>query len=76
MMKPPQIESWASMICPGVTDFTFTLCPICGVISPNGHRVLKCKCGFEAYRDVVGSLNVRLRAMKMWELPFLLKVTR
>jgi len=47
--------------------FTSSLCPICGgKLSPNGHRVLKCKCGFEADRDVVGSWNIRLRALKMW----------
>ncbi|NJE09401.1 RNA-guided endonuclease TnpB family protein [Thermococcus sp. MAR1] len=47
---------------------TSSLCPICGEkLSPNGHRVLKCsKCGFEADRDVVGSWNIRLRALKMW----------
>ena len=46
---------------------TSSLCPICGgKLSPNGHRVLKCKCGFEADRDVVGSWNIRLRALKMW----------
>ncbi|MEB2792486.1 MAG: transposase [Caldisphaeraceae archaeon] len=47
---------------------TSSLCPICGrKLSPNGHRVLKCpNCGFEADRDVVGSWNISLRAMKMW----------
>ncbi|RLF79185.1 transposase [Thermococci archaeon] len=48
--------------------FTSCLCPVCGgKLSPNGGRVLKCsKCGFEADRDVVGSWNIRLRALKMW----------
>ncbi|ACS91088.1 MAG TPA: IS200/IS605 family element transposase accessory protein TnpB [Thermococcaceae archaeon] len=48
--------------------YTSSLCPICGgKLSPNGHRVLKCSnCGFEADRDVVGSWNIRLRALKMW----------
>ncbi|ALV63350.1 Transposase [Thermococcus sp. 2319x1] len=48
--------------------FTSSLCPICGEkLSPNGCRVLKClNCGFEADRDVVGSWNIRLRALKMW----------
>ena len=48
--------------------YTSSLCPVCGgKLSPNGHRVLKCSnCGFEADRDVVGSWNVRLRALKMW----------
>ena len=47
---------------------TSSLCPICGgKLSPNGHRVLKCSnCGFEADRDVVGSWNIHLRALKMW----------
>ena len=51
--------------------YTSSLCPICGEkLSPNGHRVLKCsKCGFEADRDVVGSWNIRLRALKMWGVP-------
>ncbi|MFA4646548.1 transposase [Pyrococcus kukulkanii] len=49
---------------------TSSLCPVCGgKLSPNGHRVLKCKCGFEADRDVVGSWNIRLRALKMWGVP-------
>ncbi|NJE09235.1 transposase [Thermococcus sp. M39] len=47
---------------------TSSLCPVCGgKLSPNGHGVLKCSnCGFEADRDAVGSLNIRLRALKMW----------
>ncbi|NJE60963.1 IS607 family transposase [Thermococcus sp. 21S7] len=47
---------------------TSSLCPVCGgKLSPNGGRVVKCSnCGFEADRDVVGSWNVRLRALKMW----------
>ncbi|MCD6559412.1 MAG: transposase, partial [Palaeococcus sp.] len=51
--------------------FTSSLCPVCGEkLSPNGHRVLKCsKCGFEADRDVVGSWNIRSRALKMWGVP-------
>jgi putative transposase len=47
--------------------YSSSLCPICGgKIVPNGHRVLKCECGFEADRDVVGSWNISLRALKMW----------
>ena len=47
---------------------TSSLCPVCGgKLSPNWHRVLKCsKCGFEADRDVVGSWNILLKALKMW----------
>ncbi|WP_042698286.1 RNA-guided endonuclease InsQ/TnpB family protein [Thermococcus sp. PK] len=47
--------------------YSSSLCPICGgKLVPNGHRVLKCECGFEADRDVVGSWNIRLKALKMW----------
>ena len=47
---------------------TSSLCPVCGgKLSPNGRRVVKCSnCGFEADRDVVGSWNIRLKALKMW----------
>ena len=46
---------------------TSSLCPICGrKLSPNGQRLLKCKCGLEVDRDVVGSWNIRLRGLKMW----------
>jgi len=46
---------------------TSSLCPICGgKLSPNGHRILRCGCGLEADRDVVGSWNIRLKALKMW----------
>lgn len=37
-----------------------------GKLSPNEYRVMKCRCGFEADRDVIGSWNIRLRALKMW----------
>ncbi|MCD6538456.1 IS200/IS605 family accessory protein TnpB-related protein, partial [Candidatus Bathyarchaeota archaeon] len=48
---------------------TSSLCPICGrKISPNGQRLLKCKCGLEVDRDVVGSWNIRLRGLKMWRV--------
>ncbi|MCA6212752.1 IS200/IS605 family element transposase accessory protein TnpB [Thermococcus bergensis] len=51
--------------------YSSSLCPICGgKLVPNGHRVLKCSnCGFEADRDVVGSWNIRLKALKMWGVP-------
>ncbi|HHC19092.1 MAG TPA: transposase, partial [Euryarchaeota archaeon] len=47
---------------------TSSLCPICGErLSPNGHRIMKCKnCGFSADRDIIGSWNIRLTALKMW----------
>ena len=47
---------------------TSSLCPICGgILSPNGHRIMKCKnCGFSADRDIIGSWNIRLKALKMW----------
>jgi len=55
--------------------YTSSLCQICGrKLSPNGGRVLKClNCGFEADRDVVGSWNIRLRALKMWGVSVLPK---
>jgi len=38
-----------------------------GRLSSNGHRILKCEnCGLEADRDVVGSWNIRLKALRMW----------
>ncbi|WP_143592343.1 RNA-guided endonuclease InsQ/TnpB family protein, partial [Thermococcus litoralis] len=48
--------------------FTSSLCPVCGgKLNLNGRRVLKCSnCGFEADRDVIGSWNISLRALKMW----------
>ncbi|ASI98140.1 RNA-guided endonuclease InsQ/TnpB family protein [Thermococcus celer] len=47
--------------------YTSSRCPVCGgKLSPNGYRGVKCECGFEADRDVVGSWNIRLRALKMW----------
>ena len=47
---------------------TSSLCPICGVrLSPNGHRIMRCEnCGFSADRDIIGSWNIRLKALKMW----------
>ncbi|ASI99764.1 RNA-guided endonuclease InsQ/TnpB family protein [Thermococcus celer] len=50
--------------------YTSSRCPVCGgKLSPNGYRRVKCECGFEADRDVVGSWNIRLRALKMWGVP-------
>ena len=47
---------------------TSSLCPICGErLSPNGHRILKCEnCGLSADRDIIGSWNIRLKALRMW----------
>ena len=39
-------------------------------LEENGYRRLRCpRCGFEAYRDVVGKLNIRKRALKMLGIP-------
>ena len=43
-------------------------CPKCDYIGleENGYRRLKCpRCGFEGYRDEVGKLNVRKRALRI-----------
>lgn len=41
---------------------TSSLCPVCGGrLSPNGHRRLKCRCGFEEDRDVVAVKNLLRR---------------
>jgi putative transposase len=49
---------------------TSSLCPICGgKLSPNGQRLLKCKCGLIADRDVIGSWNIRLRGLKIDVFP-------
>jgi len=38
---------------------TSTLCPRCGLkLEPNGHRILKCKCGLELDRDIIACLNL------------------
>ncbi|MEM0482108.1 MAG: transposase [Nitrososphaerota archaeon] len=40
---------------------TSSLCPICGgklVKASNGHRLVKCKCGYENDRDVTACLNM------------------
>jgi putative transposase len=48
---------------------TSSLCPICGrKLSPNGQRLLKCKCGLIADRDVIGSGNIRLRCLKLLKI--------
>jgi len=45
---------------------TSRTCPICGgKLSPNGHRIMKCKkCGLIADRDVIGAYNIRLRGLE------------
>jgi len=38
---------------------TSSLCPICGGrLAPNGHRQLKCRCGYENDRDITASINI------------------
>jgi len=38
---------------------TSTLCPICGEkLASNGHRQLKCRCGYENDRDIIACLNM------------------
>ncbi|AHF79639.1 IS element ISTsi1 orfB trasposase [Thermococcus paralvinellae] len=49
-------------------SYTSSRCPICGnKLSPKGHRILECSnCGLKTNRDVIGSWNIRLKALKMW----------
>jgi len=39
---------------------TSSLCPVCGgrLIASNGYRQVKCRCGYEDDRDVIGCLNM------------------
>ncbi|MEM3832616.1 MAG: transposase [Thermoprotei archaeon] len=38
---------------------TSSLCPMCGGrLAPNGHRLVKCECGYESDRDVTACLNM------------------
>jgi putative transposase len=38
---------------------TSSLCPICGGrLAPNGHRQLKCRCGYENDRDITACINI------------------
>jgi putative transposase len=38
---------------------TSSLCPICGgKLAPNGHRQLKCRCGYQNDRDITACLNM------------------
>ncbi len=47
---------------------TSSLCPICGgKLAPNGHRRVKCRCGYEQDRDITACLN--LLRMKGAPLP-------
>jgi putative transposase len=49
---------------------TSSLCPICGGrLASNGHRQMKCKCGYENDRDVTACINT----LRMRGVPFLLK---
>ena len=44
---------------------TSSLCPICGGrLASNGHRQMKCKCGYENDRDIIACLNMlRMRGV-------------
>jgi putative transposase len=46
---------------------TSSLCPVCGGrLAPNGHRRLKCKCGYENDRDITACLNMlRMRGVPL-----------
>ncbi|MGC8932345.1 MAG: RNA-guided endonuclease InsQ/TnpB family protein, partial [Candidatus Methanodesulfokora sp.] len=51
---------------------TSSLCPICGGrLAPNGHRHLRCCCGFDGDRDVIACLNL----LRMRGAPLPLKAT-
>ena len=50
---------------------TSSTCPMCEAKLSYTCRLAVCeKCGFMADRDVVGSLNIRLKALRMWGVPF------
>ena len=52
---------------------TSSLCPVCGgrlKKAPNGHRILRCDCGYENDRDVIACLNLLRRNPRCGELPF------
>ena len=54
---------------------TSSLCPICGLrLEPNGHRVMKCKCGLEMDRDIIACLNL-LKMKGAWFSPDSLRMT-
>ncbi|MCQ5340779.1 MAG: RNA-guided endonuclease TnpB family protein [Candidatus Methanomethylicia archaeon] len=46
---------------------TSSLCPICGgKLASNGHRQMKCKCGYENDRDIIACLNMlRMRGIPL-----------
>jgi len=46
---------------------TSSLCPVCGGrLASNGHRRVKCKCGYEGDRDVIACLNMlRMRGVPL-----------
>jgi putative transposase len=51
---------------------TSSLCPICGgKLASNGHRLLKCRCGYENDRDMIAGLNM----LRMKGVPLPLKAT-
>jgi len=51
---------------------TSSLCPVCGGrLAPNGHRLVKCGCGYEDDRDVTACMNM----LRMRGVPLPLKAT-
>jgi putative transposase len=46
---------------------TSSLCPVCGGrLAPNGHRRMKCGCGYEDDRDVTACMNMlRMRGVPL-----------
>ncbi|MBS7612019.1 transposase [Candidatus Bathyarchaeota archaeon] len=56
--------------------YTSSLCPICGGrLASNGHRLLKCECGFEGDRDIIACLNMLKRNPRCGEPPLPPKAT-
>ncbi|MEM2150825.1 MAG: transposase [Candidatus Bathyarchaeia archaeon] len=56
--------------------YTSSLCPICGGrLAPNGHRILRCKCGYENDRDVIACINILRKNPRCGESPLPPKAT-
>jgi len=58
-------EAW-STTCNSGSQGASSECPQCdSKMAETGYRRLRCpRCGFEAYRDVIGKLSIRKRALK------------